>query len=537
MSRAMGSGDSPINFEDELEPIRKKKSGLSRVGGVLGRSVVRVYQSTTPDAVKDVWKLARWETTNVRCWRTLIFLLLLITGAFVSSYTFVFLKKEQESDFEDNVSTMVVYYQLDLFQSLYLTQNILVSFQYKLFANRIEYAVAEGIEAVVLATRNIAKTVSGAAKSTESSFPNVTVPLFEITGYTARHEAHLDMVAYTPVVTETQRAAWQSYSADNIGWVAQSRLFLEGKEADEASFTSSTSTAVRPFIWQMNEMGEKISAFPSPYLPIWQVSSFLHSKLKPCNTVLSLGSSLTRCFVFHTQQTTPPPAAPDRLINYNMLSVSYVENIFRAILIIREGALSTLEDFSEHLHAIQNTEPLPPVDTGVVDENVEQRSVFVQPVYSDVTNPQSIIVGLVHGLFAWSTFLENILPSDAQGVYVVLKNTCDQEATYKIAGGEATYIGFGDFHETQWDHLEHRFVLSDIVSESSMEEDGHCMYSLFIYPSDELFDVWYGLTPLLFSVTAAGAFLLIAITFIMYDRYVIRRNERMIDQAARTNKM
>ena len=122
-------------------------------------------------------------------------------------------------------------------------------------------------------------------------------------------------------------------------------------------------------------------------------------------------------------------------------------------------------------------------------------------------------------------------------VYVVLKNTCDQEATYKIVGGEATYIGLGDFHETKWDHLEHHFDISNIVSESSTEEDGHCMYSLFIYPSDELFDVWHGLTPLLFSVTAAGAFLLIAITFIMYDRYVIRRNERMIDQAARTNKM
>ena len=35
------------------------------------------------------------------------------------------------------------------------------------------------------------------------------------------------------------------------------------------------------------------------------------------------------------QQTTPPPAAPDSLINYNMLSVDYVKNIFRAILIIR----------------------------------------------------------------------------------------------------------------------------------------------------------------------------------------------------------
>ena len=98
------SGDSPINFEDELDAIRPKKSRITRAGRVLGRSVVAVFRSTTPDAVKDVWRLAQWETTNVRCWRTLIFFLLLITGAFVSSYTFVFLRREQDSDFEANVS-------------------------------------------------------------------------------------------------------------------------------------------------------------------------------------------------------------------------------------------------------------------------------------------------------------------------------------------------------------------------------------------------------------------------------------------------
>lgn len=70
-----------------------------------------------------------------------------------------------------------------------------------------------------------------------------------------------------------------------------------------------------------------------------------------------------------------------------------------------------------------------------------------------------------------------------------------------------------------------------------MEEDGHCVYSCFIYPSDELENVWHELTPLLFAVTAAGAFFLIAITFVMYDRYVIRRNQRMIGQAAKTNKL
>ena len=79
--------------------------------------------------------------------------------------------------------------------------------------------------------------------------------------------------------------------------------------------------------------------------------------------------------------------------------------------------------------------------------------------------------------------------------------------------------------------------MSNIVSEASMEEDGHCVYTFHIYPSDELRDVWRQLTPIFFAVTAAGAFFLIAITFIIYDRFVIRRNEKMMDIAARTNKI
>jgi hypothetical protein len=84
-----------VRFE---EPKRSRRS-LSQ----LVVSVVDWWRSRTPEGVKDVWNLARWETQNVRCWRTLIFILLLITGACVSTFTYVFLRKEQDLDFEENV--------------------------------------------------------------------------------------------------------------------------------------------------------------------------------------------------------------------------------------------------------------------------------------------------------------------------------------------------------------------------------------------------------------------------------------------------
>ena len=142
--------------------------------------------------------------------------------------------------------------------------------QYDLFVHRIKYTVEEESRAVVVATQNLAKTFSGAAASSNSSFPLVSVPLFEITGYTARGESGIDMAAYTPIVTELERAAWQEYALAEMGWISTSRAFLAGK-GEDPGITGSTNTAVKPFVWQHDELGNEVPAFPSPYLPMWQV--------------------------------------------------------------------------------------------------------------------------------------------------------------------------------------------------------------------------------------------------------------------------
>lgn len=126
--------------------------------------------------------------------------------------------------------------------------------------------------------------------------------MIEIAGYTARHEAGVDMFCYTPIVTERNRAQWQLYAMEFIGWLNEGRGFLQGK-GDESTLIRSTKTSIRDFIWQVGQDGSEGHAFPAPYLPVWQ--------------------------------TSPPPAAPEFLINYNMLSVKYVYDIFTAILVVR----------------------------------------------------------------------------------------------------------------------------------------------------------------------------------------------------------
>jgi hypothetical protein len=55
------------------------------------------------DEEEEVAKLAKWETHNVRCWRTGVFLLLLILGATISTVAFVFFQQAEQQDFKVDV--------------------------------------------------------------------------------------------------------------------------------------------------------------------------------------------------------------------------------------------------------------------------------------------------------------------------------------------------------------------------------------------------------------------------------------------------
>ena len=56
------------------------------------------------DEVKEVLKLAKKETARVRVWRMIVLVTLLITGAVLSTFTYKFLRNEQNEDYKDAVS-------------------------------------------------------------------------------------------------------------------------------------------------------------------------------------------------------------------------------------------------------------------------------------------------------------------------------------------------------------------------------------------------------------------------------------------------
>jgi hypothetical protein len=194
-----------------------------------------------------------------------------------------------------------------------------------LFVTRIQYAIESETEAVALATQNIATTISGAAKSTNATFPFVTQPLFEINGYTARSESTLEIGVYTPTVVESQKDQWQSYAVNKIDWIDESRAFLKDKGIE----TDSATNEAHPVIWEIDSTGTRVPSIQGPYLPIWLVRILIPTKILIYFSISFLFSSPRQ------SKTTPPPAAPDLLINFDMLAASYTYDIFRAILVTR----------------------------------------------------------------------------------------------------------------------------------------------------------------------------------------------------------
>ena len=98
-------------------------------------------------------------------------------------------------------------------------------------------------------------------------------------------------------------------------------------------------------------------------------------------------------------------------------------------------------------------------------------------------------------------------------------------------------MGKGDLHEPGWEGKKVTVPLNTYRRNATATEDGHCVYSLNIYPSDSMRDDWESSTPLYFAYAVAGTFFAITVTFFIYDGFVRRRNKVVVPAAARSNKI
>jgi hypothetical protein len=102
-----------------------------------------------------------------------------------------------------------------------------------------------------------------------------------------------------------------------------------------------------------------------------------------------------------------------------------------------------------------------------------------------------------------------------------------------LKGRTAEYGGPTDMHDSDYDDTEVVVTLTDF----SDDIDGHCDYSVHLYSSSEYDNTGNSNLPVICTIIVGCIFLLMGITFFIYDRFVTHRNDKVIEAAAHSNKI
>ena len=307
------------------------------------------------------------------------------------------------------------------------------------------------------------------ALGTNATWPFVTLPRFQAQAALARNQTSAAYsISLLPLVTNQDRLAWQNYSVENQGWVQQGMDYLGANK---------NATPIRPFITNLNLTSEEEPADPY-YAPVWQ---------------------------------TYPIDKNEILINFNAYRYSFFANVTNKIIEARKAALSEVINLT------------PNVTTANWPE-----SFMAAPVYGDIYD-NSPLVAIIIAILPWHNNFLNLVPNGVNGIYVVVRNTCNQEFTYQVNGPEVAYLGIGDLHDSAYDHLE---VTAAYEAFSSTK---YCEFSLHIYPSDEFRAGYITNMPKVYTGAVVLIFVLTALVFIMYDCLVERRQQKVMTTANRSN--
>eukprot|EP00538_Stauroneis_constricta_P012478 CAMPEP_0119548166 /NCGR_PEP_ID=MMETSP1352-20130426/2141_1 /TAXON_ID=265584 /ORGANISM="Stauroneis constricta, Strain CCMP1120" /LENGTH=1235 /DNA_ID=CAMNT_0007593355 /DNA_START=105 /DNA_END=3812 /DNA_ORIENTATION=- len=345
---------------------------------------------------------------------------------------------------------------------------------FKDVANSIATVAEINAKAAVKTYETVSLQITSHASATGSVWPNVTVPKFEALAQQLSRFTETTSSGISVLVDQADRAAYEEYKAfTNPVWIRESLDFM-GRTDEALPF-------VFPYIHnELTETGFNISgpAASGVYCPLAQVS----------------------------------PVDFSFFLNFDNYGTPSTEIVYRA------AAESKSTIFSYVVN----------MDANVTSENDWPASFMASPIMEDVTE-DSPVVGILVGNLLWHSFFRGLLPEDGSEIYLVVRNTCNQEFTYVINGPNVDYLGEGDWHESPSDEL---VISKDFTAFTSLDL---CRYSLHIYPSQGFYDKHHSFEPILSTVTVLVTFAATAIVFLLYDILVERRQSTVMKKASKSH--
>ncbi|CAB9508616.1 Receptor-type guanylate cyclase gcy [Seminavis robusta] len=351
---------------------------------------------------------------------------------------------------------------------------------------------------------DLSKSITSHALDTNSSWPNCTLPYFDIHAHDLKKKTgNLEFVGFAPFVTPENRAGWEQYSVDNQGWIQQDYNYRNWTHAAAPIPTS---------IHQYNGSGltQEDYVFEDPQfdyeIPLWQIA----------------------------------PAQNDTsVINLDLATVPVFAHLLWDIKMKKVEQYSRIMD----LHFL-------------LGDNLNQnnpdhpRGTIYQPVMEDFRE-NADVVGFTMGTLTWDLIFENVLFDSSSPLLVGIEGTCNAIFTYKI-GGESMHVqfmGYGEgLRDPQFDKFKQSADLLHPLNNrpgyppvkhthrhtDASHGDSHCTYVMNTYPTQEFKDHYTSAEPIYMTILIASIFVFTASVFFLYDYLVQRRQAKLLTTAERT---
>jgi hypothetical protein len=318
------------------------------------------------------------------------------------------------------------------------------------------------------------------------TWPNVSVPHVAERFVKPLELSKAVLIALSPVVAADERSAWEEYASSTQEW-ANEGLVTQDKERRlnliPPSIHSGTSGGLIP----LNATG--------PFSPLWQIS---------------------------------PMPSDKSIVNYNLFEKDFVKKLAHNVDARKLAALSHVVDMTELFGD----------SFGHLGETPE--SLLLQPIFEDFSADAKIVAHFA-AVLEWDLYFENILHAGADGIILVVQDTCNEEFTFEINGPNVTFLGDGDFHDEKYDHLVRtsRFATfrKNDEDEDAIEDAEACKFFLYIYPSDKMQGAYTTNAAALATMAVVLIFFFTALVFVLYDRMVQLRQEKVLNTANRTNEI
>jgi hypothetical protein len=344
----------------------------------------------------------------------------------------------------------------------------------------------------------------------------VTIPDIEEHFGTARKNSGALVIAYVPEVPPSDAEAWNQYTKDKQGWVQSSLGSV------------NVTDSVWPSIWEVpSEGGAQALA------ELESTCSALGSR-----THLSDDARADRISVepntdpFSPVWTFSPPPLPDDLsiVNYNLRVRPAFQNAVNYIAITKQPTFLDVCDQSASLNNQEHTESL--------------QTAVVFPVFAQYDKESSDVVGHLVAVIPWEVFFQDILLDDAPPLRAVVENTCNEVFTLEIKGHDATFLAEEDLHDKTFTDMAIKRSFASIHDDvedhdhkrRSQEIDSQtCQYTLTIYPTKAMHCDNITKNPVIFAVVVVGVFFITSVLFIIFDCYVRKRTEKVMNVALKQN--